>query len=61
MGARADIVSCLRAPAAVLLHTEVAFCIFEDWNLTASVEAVVTAKILISFVTTANINKTASF
>lgn len=47
MGARTDTVFCLRAPAAVLLQTEVTFCIFEDWNFTASVEAVVAAKILI--------------
>lgn len=30
--------------SAVLLHIEVAFCIFEDWNSTASAETVVTAK-----------------
>lgn len=52
-------VSCLRAPTAVLLHTEVAFYIFEDWNSTVSVKSVVTAKILISFTPTGSIDKPA--
>lgn len=51
--------SCLKAPAAVLLHTEVAFYIFEDWNSTVSVETLVTAKILISFIPTGNVDKPA--
>lgn len=51
--------SCPRAPTAVLLHTEISFYIFEDWNSAASDETVVTAKILISFVPTSNSNRTA--
>lgn len=51
-------VSCPGAHSAVLLHTEIAFHIFEDWNSAASIETIVTARILISFITTVNINKT---
>ena len=57
MGARTLVsVSCPGAHVAVLLHMEVSFYVFEDWNSATAVENIVTARVLTSFIPIANIN-----